>query len=150
MKIPEPMFVVINVVVRLLLKSPLHGLMSGNLMLINYTGRSSGKKYSTPVRYARSGDVIRCFTAQEVQWWRNVKANPELTLVVSGVSKKYKAHFPERNPEQIQQLLVEFLAIFPQDATYQDIRLNPDGSLNEEDLVAASHRAIAVVFEEAQ
>ena len=147
MKIPEPMFVVINRVVSILLKSPFHALMSKSVLLINYTGRKSGKAYSTPVRYLVVGETIRCFTAQEIQWWRNVAANPTVSLLVQGQLNHYNAKIPERDPQQVQQLLVEFLAVFPQDAVYQDIRLNSDGSLNAEDLARASHNAVAVEFE---
>lgn len=148
MRIPESFFVFINVVVRLLLKSPFHSLMSGNVLLINYTGRTSGKNYSTPVRYFKDGRIIRCFTSEHVEWWRNVSANPHVTLLVGGVSKQYQARVLERDPEVIRRRLVEFLAIYPQDAVYQEIRLNPDGSLNTDDLSAASHKAIVVEFEE--
>ena len=32
--------------------------LSGNLMLISYTGRKSGKAYRQPVSYVRDGDVL--------------------------------------------------------------------------------------------
>src|SRR5262249_17743027 len=54
MRLPEPLFVVINPVIRALLRSPVHGLMSKSLMLITFTGRKSGRRYTTPVRYVVS------------------------------------------------------------------------------------------------
>jgi deazaflavin-dependent oxidoreductase (nitroreductase family) len=147
MKIPEPLFVIVNFVVRVLLKSPLHFLMSDSVLLINYRGRKSGKKFSTPVRYLDTGACFRCVTSEEVQWWRNVQANPAVTLLVSGANHSCSATILERNPTRVQELLSEFLAVYPQDAVYQDIRLNPDGSLNSDDLIAASHKAILVDFE---
>ncbi len=149
MKIPEPLFVILNFVVRILLKSPLHSLMSNNILLIEYVGRKSGKVYSTPVRYTRVGSRIRCLTSEEVQWWRNVDAAPAVSLVVRGSVRSYKADVLERDPPRIQKLLSEFLAAYPQDAVYQDIGLNSDGSLNSDDLVKAAHKAIFVEFEEA-
>jgi deazaflavin-dependent oxidoreductase (nitroreductase family) len=149
MKIPEPLFVVVNVVVRLLLKSPLHFLMSNSVLLISYIGRKSGAVHSTPVRYIRSGSRLRCFTSEPVQWWRNVQANPSVSLVVQGKKNPYTAIVLERDPAQVQQLLSEFLSVYPQDAAYQEIRLNSDGSLNNDDLAKASHSAIVVEFEEA-
>lgn len=45
-----------NCVPQLLLRSPLHGLMSNRYLLITFTGRKSGKRYTTPVAYlATSG-----------------------------------------------------------------------------------------------
>ncbi|MDE0053611.1 MAG: hypothetical protein OXT64_05055, partial [Gammaproteobacteria bacterium] len=48
MRIPEPLFVVINAGMRLLLRSPLHALASRSLMLITFTGRVTGRTYTTP------------------------------------------------------------------------------------------------------
>jgi deazaflavin-dependent oxidoreductase (nitroreductase family) len=149
MRIPEPLFVIVNFVVRLLLKSPLHFLMSNSVLLISYIGRKSGAVYSTPVRYIRAGSCFRCFTSENVQWWRNVQANPAVSLVVRGTKSTYTAIVLEQDPDQVRQLLSEFLVVYPQDAVYQDIRLNSDGSLNSDDLAKASHRAIIVEFVEA-
>jgi len=150
MKIPEFLFVFINIVVRALLTSPFHSLMSGSVLLISYTGRKSGRGYTTPVRYVRTDTGIRCFTSEEVQWWRNVRANPRVTLRVRGVSRQYRASILEGDPTAIRQHLIDYLAIFPQDAAYHEIHLDPDGSLNSADLDIASCKAIVVDFEEAQ
>jgi deazaflavin-dependent oxidoreductase (nitroreductase family) len=147
MKIPESAFVLINIVVRILLKSPLHFLMSNSVLLISYVGRKSGANYSTPVRYMRSGSRLRCLTTDHIQWWRNVQATPRVSLLVQGTDSSYSAIVLERNPVTIQEILSEFLAVYPQDAAYQDIRLNSDGSLNDDDLARASHTAILVEFE---
>jgi deazaflavin-dependent oxidoreductase (nitroreductase family) len=149
MRIPEPLFVIVNFVVRILLKSPLHFLMSDSVLLIEYTGRKSGNMYSTPVRYIRVGSRIRCITSEEVQWWRNVKAAPAVSLVVCRSVASYNAHVLERDPTRTQQLLSKFLSAYPQDAVYQEIRLNSDRSLSSDDLVRASHTAIIVEFEAA-
>jgi hypothetical protein len=42
---------VVNPLARRLLRSPLHGLASGRLALITYTGRHSGRRYTIPVGY---------------------------------------------------------------------------------------------------
>lgn len=146
MKIPEPLFVIINKIVKIILRSPLHSIMSGSFMTISYTGRKSGKALATPVRYMRTGQGVRVYTAEHTQWWRNVKANPDVTLLVAGETAPYLASIYDRDPAVNRELLVEFLTLYPQDAVYQDIRLNKDGSLNQEDLAAASQKAIVVEF----
>ena len=148
MRIPEPLFVIVNIIVRLLLRSPLHFFMSNSVLLVNYVGRKSGVQYSTPVRYMVSGSTIRCFTSAEVQWWRNLQEKPEVSLMVRGAARSYTAKVLKPDPPRVQALLSEFLAIYPQDAVYQEIRQNSDGSLNRQDLTQASHRAIVVEFEE--
>ena len=145
MRIPEPLFLIVNFVVQLLLKSPLHFFMSSSVLLIHYVGRKSGAARSTPVRYIRADGIIRCFTSKEVQWWRNIQAMSVVSLLVQGSKKSYTARVLERDPAHYEQLLTEFLGMFPQDAVYQQIRLNTDGSLNDEDLASASHSTTIVV-----
>jgi hypothetical protein len=49
-----------NTVVRPLLCSRLHGVLSGRLMLLDYTGGKTGRQYSFPVGYFSwdGGDVL--------------------------------------------------------------------------------------------
>ena len=51
----------INPSVRFLLRSPLHGLMSGNTLLLEFTGRKSGRALSTPISYRLEGNTAHCF-----------------------------------------------------------------------------------------
>src|SRR5271157_3799262 len=48
----------VNVPMRAALSLPFATPLSGNLMLICYTGRNSGKAYRQPVSYVRDGDVL--------------------------------------------------------------------------------------------
>lgn len=145
MRIPEPLFMVINAVMKTLLRSPLHGLMSKDILLIIYTGRKSGLKRETPVRYINVDGVIRCFTTTDTQWWRNLSDNSDVELLLAGHKGQFKA-VVLRGPDAVQQKLVHFLALYPQDAAYQNIRLNKDKSLNGDDLSAALHSAVLVEF----
>ena len=85
MRIPEPLFPVINRVMRLLLSSPLHALMSGSVMVIHYTGRRTGRPRWTPVRYLReSDDTIVCLTGSETGWWPNFLEPRDVRLQLAG------------------------------------------------------------------
>ena len=42
---------IMNPAIKLILRSPLHGLMSKRLLLITFTGRKSGKQFTTPLGY---------------------------------------------------------------------------------------------------
>lgn len=145
-RIPEQLFVVINRIVGFILRSPLHRLMSGSFTVIRYTGRKSGRPLATPVRYMEIDGGFRCFTSDHVQWWRNVAAIPEVTLLIKGETLPCKAVVLAQDPELSRRHLIEFLALYPQDATYQDIRLNTDGTLNEADLGIAAGKSVVVEF----
>ena len=49
---------ILNPGMRLLLRSPLHGITSRNVGILHFTGRSSGRALSTPLSYTREGDDI--------------------------------------------------------------------------------------------
>lgn len=122
MKLPERLFVVINPLMALLLRSPLHRLLSGSLMLITFTGRRSGRSFKTPVRYICNDGIVRCFTASENQWWRNLRGGSPVTLRISGQDLLCEAK-ATNDPENTRKWLVHYLGLFPQDAMYHDIRV---------------------------
>ena len=74
---------VANIAIKPLLKSPLHILASGRIMLITFTGRKSGKIYTTPVEYRRMGDTLLLFTQKGREWWHNLDGAP-VTVRVHG------------------------------------------------------------------
>ena len=144
MKVPEPLFVIINPIMRFLLRSPLHVFWSDSLMLITFTGRKSGRQFTTPVRYVRSDDKVYAFTAKENQWWRNLRGGADVVLRTRGEDAGYRAVSIDDDQETIRQWLIQYLGLFPQDAVYHNIRLNKDKSLNEEDLARAVPEAVVV------
>ena len=113
-------------------------------MLITFTGRKSGRQFTTPVRYIKTDDTVRCFTAAENQWWRNLRGGAAVTLRMNGQDGPYQAHAIHDDAAEIRKWLVFYLALFPQDAAYHEIRLNKDKTLNEADLEAAVQNAIVV------
>jgi hypothetical protein len=65
----------LNPLVVWLLRSPLHRLLDGGLMLITVTGRRSARRYTIPVGYQRDGDLLHVLVskARRKQWWRNYR-----------------------------------------------------------------------------
>lgn len=144
MRVPEALFVVINPVMRTLLRSPIHFFWSGSLMLITFTGRKSGRRFTTPVRYVRVDGLVRCFTSSENLWWRNLRGGAPVCLRIAGEERPYHALAIHDDPPRIRAALQHYLTLFPQDAAYHEIRLNRDKSLVAEDLERASRQAVVV------
>lgn len=59
-----------NAVPTLLLRSPLHSVLSARYLLLSFAGRKSGRKYSTPVAYVKEGD--RLLISTDSPWGVNV------------------------------------------------------------------------------
>jgi F420H(2)-dependent quinone reductase len=144
MRLPEPLFLIINPMMRILLRSPLHFVQSKSLMLITFTGRKSGRRFTTPVRYVRVGDTVRCFTSPENLWWRNLRGGATVSLRIAGKEGSFWAAPIENDPPAVREALKHYLGLFPQDAAYHEIRLNRDKSLVEADLERVSQHAVVV------
>jgi hypothetical protein len=76
----------INPLVRAILLSPAHRLLSRNLLVITVTGRRSGHEYSFPVGYEQSGDEVRIGVGwpERKRWWRNLRGGGAVTLHIRG------------------------------------------------------------------
>jgi hypothetical protein len=73
-----------NPFVKVLLRSPLHGVMSKHLLLITMTGRKSGKVYTIPVSYHREGAVLHIISWWYRQWRRNLRGGVPVMLRLQG------------------------------------------------------------------
>jgi hypothetical protein len=78
----------INPPIRSLLRSPFHGLMSKNTLLLEFTGRNSGRSLSTPISYYLSKQTAHCFTSRSFSWWRNLTTGAQVQLVIKGKNGK--------------------------------------------------------------
>ena len=75
----------LNPVLKRLLASPLHPLLSPFFMLLGWTGRKTGRSYTTPVSYVREGD--RVFVTTGDRWWRNLVGGDQVRLLIAGRSR---------------------------------------------------------------
>lgn len=60
-------------ILRLRTNSPLSPWLKRSLTIVTYTGRRSGRTFSTPVAYRRDGDrvIIGVMMPERKRWWRN-------------------------------------------------------------------------------
>ena len=146
MRVPEWLFPLANRVMALLLYSPLHFLASGSIMLVRFTGRRSGARRTTPVRYLRESERrLICLTSRRTAWWHNFReaASVELQLAGWRVSATAEA-FPEADVE-IDAVLRRMLAAHPSDAAYHGI-VGKRGASDEAQLRRAVANDVLVAF----
>ena len=104
-----------NPMMKWLLQSPLHFFVSKYYMLITFTGRKSGKMYTTPVQYKRVDDTLYVISNRQYIWWKNLQGGAGVTLRIQGedvggkADVSLKAHdireaiallYPSMKPEQ--------------------------------------------------
>ena len=134
---------VLNPMVRALLRSPLHSLISHNTMLIHYRGRRSGRSFVLPVSYAREGDELIAFAGRESKWWRNLKDGPVVELRVAGRTLRARASVETEardDPGRPHNLPDSC----PRDAMPAGVKLEADGTPNQADVEAAIEGRAAV------
>ncbi len=76
-----------NPLVRIVLESRAHRLLSGRLVLLAYRGRRSGREFRIPLRYAETdaGAVVAlAVRADRKQWWRAFRTADPATLTLRG------------------------------------------------------------------
>lgn len=71
-----------NPLARFVLMTRLHSLMSGRLMLLTFTGRRTGRSYTTPVSYVREGSSL--LVPAGGAWWRNLRRGGQARVRLRG------------------------------------------------------------------
>ena len=131
-----------NPFVRLVLRSPLHGLFSASMLLLTYHGRKSGREYTLPAQYAQEEGRLYVISGspEKKTWWRNLQGGAPVrvtlrgrTLAGNGIVLK-----PESEREKIVEGLDLYLRRFPVVAKGHGVRLAADGSPDPGDLQRAA------------
>ena len=71
-----------NPLVRRLLESPLHWPLSRWFAVLAWTGRKTGRRYSTPVSFVREGRTAYVTTGD--RWWRNLTEGGPVAMRIAG------------------------------------------------------------------
>lgn len=124
-----------NAFARWLLRSPLHGMLSGKLMLIEVVGRKSGKTYVIPIAYGEhDGDVL--MGVAKAGWLRNLAPDRTVTLTVRG--RRFDA-YPEllTDAESVAELAAHIVRGNRMFEKFQQLRLAADGKIDRDDVRAA-------------
>ena len=72
----------VNTFPTIIMRSPLHAIVSSKYTIIEFTGRKSGKTYRTPVAYVQDGDQILLST--DSRWHRNLAGGSPVRLLLRG------------------------------------------------------------------
>lgn len=105
--LPKAMYSIANPVLKGILRSPLHGLISGALMLLTFRGRKTGRSYSIPVGYVQKSDRLLVFTHSG--WWKNMRGGAAVTVQVRGKTIEGRAELAE-DAQQIAEIRRDMVA----------------------------------------
>jgi deazaflavin-dependent oxidoreductase (nitroreductase family) len=94
---------------------------SGPVLLLDHTGRKSGRRRTTPVLYIQDGDDLvvvgsRVGSDFDPAWWLNLKANPATTVQVR---QRRQVVARQATPEEKERLWPRLVDAYPDYAVYQ-------------------------------
>jgi hypothetical protein len=133
----------VNELVKVILHSPLHRLLSKHRMLLTLTGRKSGKRYTIPLSYVQEEDIIFCITGH-ASWWRNLRGGAPVHVILKGQARAGMAQAIVDDPAVIMQGLQKLLHAIPSDAKYHAVKFDLKGQPNPKDMARAAFSSILI------
>jgi len=127
----------INPVVAFLARSPLHFLISHQVLVIQFKGKKSGKQYLVPVSYHEHESSYTCVTLRSNIWWRNLKEVSHTKIWLKGKLKNAQIDLEFNNDQIVESTLRDLVTNNRVDAYFAKIKLNKDGSPDSDDLIQA-------------
>ena len=128
----------VNPFVALLARSPLHFIISNQVLVIQFKGRRSGKPYRVPVSYHERGSSYTCVTLRSNIWWRNLKDVSHTQIWLKGKLMNVKIDLEFYNDQIVESTLRDLVTGNKVDAYFAKIKLNKAGSPDTEDLLQAA------------
>jgi deazaflavin-dependent oxidoreductase (nitroreductase family) len=124
------------------LRSPFHGVLSNNTMLITVTGRKTGKAYTTPVDYYKEGDYLWILSSRDRSWWRNLQDGANVKLLLKNKPINGFAE-TELDDKAVEAHMQEYIKHIPQAAKPMGIRVE-NGNANAEDIIRIAKEKLFV------
>lgn len=140
------LYPLLNAVVRLVLRSPAHRLLSGSVLLLGFVGRKSGRRYSVPVGYVLEGEDVVCFTGKAWSgWWKNLGGGAPVVLRLGGRELRCWTEVATDEGVVARELGV-FLLKYPKSAKRYGVHLDAKGRPDPKDVAAAVRLGKAVMI----
>jgi deazaflavin-dependent oxidoreductase (nitroreductase family) len=126
-----------------ILRSPLHGLLSGSTMLITVRGKRSGRPYTTPVNYVRSGNELVTVSFRARRWWRNLRGGAGVRLLLQGREIQARAVAVE-DPAAVADGLAVLVRVSPGYARHLGVAFDASGQPDPAGLARAAEGRVLV------
>jgi hypothetical protein len=133
---------ILNRTMKLILRSPVHGMVSKAILLITFTGRISGKSYTTPVSYSQNGDQVTIFT--HANWWKNLRNGTPVSLRLRGRELQGLAETVAEDKQAVAAGLSAHLRKVPSDARYYGVTFDERNNPNPEEVEQAAQTVVMV------
>ena len=138
------MWLFINFVVVSISRSLFHPLISKSILVLNFKGRKTGRKYLIPVSYYQySKQRLVCVTDRPNIWWRNLTSVEEIEILFRGKMLKAFVKVEYENDELIKAHLAALCEHSRVDGFFAKVGYEK-GEPIEEDLRTAASRMTSI------
>lgn len=97
---PRPVRILANALATTILRSRWHAVRSDHLLLLTFTGRKSGKEFTTPLRYVQEGNTLQVTVVYP--WWKNLVKVATVRILLRGEMRYGTAEvLPEKDGEAV-------------------------------------------------
>ena len=131
---------IVNSTMKFVLRSPVHSMVSKTILLISFTGRKSGKTYSTPVSYSQTGDQVSIFT--HANWWKNLRGGAPVTLRIQGRDLQGLPEPVAEDKQAVAAGLAAHLRKVPSDAPYYSVTFDEQKNPRPEEVAKAAQSVV--------
>jgi hypothetical protein len=140
------LFRFINPIVRLILKSPIHFLISNQILLFRVVGRRSKRIFEIPASFAHINDSLVCVTLRENLWWKNFKDIETQEIYFKGkkINKNISINFTDN--AFVRDKLKELIEHNPIDAFFAGVKLDKNKVPNSADLDKAAELHTVIIL----
>lgn len=133
---------IVNKTMKFLLRSPMHGVVSKGILLITFTGRKSGKTFTTPVSYSQENDQVSVFT--HANWWKNLQSGTPVTVRIRGRDLQGRATPVAEDKQAVAARLAAHLRKVRSDAGFYKVTFDEQGNPKADEVEKASQTVVMI------
>jgi len=132
-----------------LLGSRLHFLLSRDLLVANFRGRKSGKRFAAPLSYAEvGGNLYLCTRPEVANWWKNMRGGVPIEITWRGQLTQARATVLDSGSDEAKSGLSTFLTKHPGTASLlYHVEIGRNGEPKNEDILREVQRSVIVRIE---
>lgn len=132
----------VNQAIKFILRSPFHGILSKNFLLITFTGRKSGKVFTTPVSYSQDGDTLYIFS--HAAWWKNLRPDTPIILRLRGKDVQGLPEPVVEDKKAVAARLMAHLRRSPYDAPFYGVTLDENKNPRPDEVEAGAQTTVMI------
>jgi len=128
------MWRIVNPLVVFIARSPIHFLISTQVLVTQFDGRKSGRKFRVPVSFHQDDKTFTCVTLRSNLWWKNLIGLETTNVWLKGKLTNVQLELEYKDDDLVKSNLRHLVSGNAVDAFFAKVKLNKDGSPEEQSL----------------